>query len=62
MIIGDPYKFGLSFNFSDWSTDELINGNVEAIMFFTVLSLALAFVIVGVIRFLRKGSSALTDK
>ncbi|MCL1824099.1 MAG: helix-turn-helix domain-containing protein [Oscillospiraceae bacterium] len=50
MILGEPYRFGLFFDFNNWHTQETINGNIDAITFFSVLGLTLIFAAAGVIR------------
>ena len=49
MILGEPYYFGFDFNFKEWNINT-VNGNVNAIIFFSFLLTAVIFVIAGIMR------------
>ena len=53
MVLGLPYNFGINFNFNDWSA-EYLNSNVNAIIFFSLLGLAVIFCVVGIIKEITK--------
>lgn len=49
MILGiKPYKFGFQYDFLNWSAPN-INDNVNAIVFFTLLGMAVLFAIAGIV-------------
>jgi len=49
-VLGEPYKFGLHFNFGDFGNPDYINGNIDAVIFFVLIVLAVIFAGAGVIR------------
>jgi transcriptional regulator with XRE-family HTH domain len=48
-----PFRFELKFDFRNWS-QAMINNNVNAIIFFSLLGLSIIFVIVGIVYELRR--------
>ncbi|MCL2109900.1 MAG: helix-turn-helix domain-containing protein [Oscillospiraceae bacterium] len=50
MILGEPYKYGLDFDFAKFGDVEYLNGNVDAVIFFGLLGTAIGFGVVGVVR------------
>ncbi|MCL2697978.1 MAG: helix-turn-helix domain-containing protein [Oscillospiraceae bacterium] len=53
MILGLPYTFGFDFDFSVWNINT-VNGNIDAILIFTMFGLAIIFAAAGVMRQLQK--------
>lgn len=58
MILGtDFYKFGFQYNLLNWSAQN-IDGNINAIFFFTLIGMAVLFAIAGIIITIRDSKAA----
>lgn len=57
-ILGEIQSPKFSFDFSDWSTNQAIDSNIDAIIVFAVLGLAVIFSIVGLISSLNKNNNS----
>jgi len=52
--LGEPYKFGLDFNFGELGNMEYLNSNIDAIIFFTLFGLMIVFTVSGIAREITK--------
>jgi len=61
IIFGEAAGFGFRFNFSNWSNIEIINYNIDAIIFFALAGLAVVFSVVGAVREIGKNKTPLSQ-